>query len=63
MRYLILFEWDKSVDEITFVYQNTVKYRNTELNMKRNFIICYILINIVFITSVISIAIYDSVYA
>ena len=30
MRQLILFEWNKSVDEITFLYQNTLEFRKSE---------------------------------
>ena len=63
MRYLILFEWDKSVDEITFVYQNTMNYRKSEQKLKRNILIYYALTNFIGITGVLSNSTYDSVYS
>lgn len=63
MRYLILFEKDKSLEEITFEYQNTMKYRRDERKLKRNIIICLLVINFIWCAGWLSNSVYDSVYS
>ena len=62
MRYLILFEKDKSLEEITFQYQNTMNFRRDEKKLKRNILICYLSINFIWISGWLSNFVYDSVY-
>lgn len=63
MRYLIMFEKDKSLGEITFEYSNTVVFREEEHNLVKKIKIAYFIINVLWIGGWLSNSTYDSVFS
>ena len=63
MRYLIIFEKDKSLGEITFEYQNTMVFREEERKLVQKIKLTYFVINVFWVSGWLSNSTYDSVYS
>ena len=63
MRYLIIFEKDKSLGEITFEYSNTVVFREEEHKLVNKIKFAYYIINVLWVGGWLSNSTYDSVYS